>query len=180
MNYKEIDTKDITFNNTFLKLKSGESKLYSVSMFYKGEPIFIQLDITEIAEIHKNYVILKVNSEIYEFVKNLEKYIRNSVYTNSNIWFGGKQFTKIQIKKSLVSMLYKTDNESFLRIDILETQFPRLKQLVKQNIKPIIKLSSLQFVKDIFTYYIKLNDFAELYNDDIISDLTYPEEYCSD
>jgi len=106
--YKKIKT--INMDNVIVK------SVYYIDISYKGEPLYIQIPKCRLESFceNDNLVTLLVDKYFYEkFLKRLETKIIDTVYNNSEKWFGGKRFTMNKISNCIVSFVEKISDDDY-------------------------------------------------------------------
>lgn len=115
--YDNVDISAIKFDNKpYKKIKTINmdniivKSVYYIDISYKGEPLYIQIPKCRLESFCEgdNLVTLLVDKYFYEkFLKRLEAKIIDTVYNNSEKWFGGKRFTMNKISNCIVSFVEK-------------------------------------------------------------------------
>jgi hypothetical protein len=121
---------DINYNYDSFYIKIPKSKIKSIDINSKGDM----------------YCYLR-DKDVYEkFIKPLEEYIINTLYTNSEKWFNGKRFSQEKISKCMVSNVYDDYKLCITNKNGQQNQGSDLYLHVKE----------LQFIDNRFTYNLIL------------------------
>jgi hypothetical protein len=171
LNSEKIDIKGIRFSDTILKI--NESNI--IDIYYKNKPLYIQLPIYKIQTITESTLILIVDSIFINLlIKPLEQHVINYLYKNSEKIFG-KNFTMNKIIHSIIPITFPESNEeSTLNIKITNNSL--YKSLIELNecnsgdsIICLIKINSLQFIKNKFTIVFELQQAKILKEENLIN-----------
>ena len=182
-NYLEISK--IKFSDNPYKKLCKEATLefkkdtftHFIDMYYKNNPLVIQLPKTKFKNIDNNKIVIEINDEIITYlIKPLEEYIINSVHEHSEKWFNGKKFTMNKIMNSLVSPLTK-DSTNSLKLTLTKNTmyFNRYKTMIHHDdiklsnddidIICLVKIANIQFLQNKFSYNMVLEQ-AKVFMDE--------------
>lgn len=180
-----LDISKIKFSDNPYKKLCKEATLefkkdtftHFIDMYYKNNPLVIQLPKTKIKNIDNNKILIEINDEIITYlIKPLEEYIINSVHEHSEKWFNGKKFTMNKIMNSLVSPLTK-DSTNSLKLTLTKNTmyFNRYKTMIHHDdiklsnddidIICLIKIANIQFLQNKFSYNMVLEQ-AKVFMDE--------------
>lgn len=179
---KDIKDKDkvlyinnIKFNEHVYSLNKTNYIVYFIDMYYKNSSILLQLPKCTIYKLDKSKMIVKFNEKdkLFNFlIDPLEKCIKNTVYNNSEKWFG-KKFTMNKIDNCLVSPF--SVNELTLSIEKSTLFFNKYKKLIditditlNVEITPLIKIANLQFIQNKFSYDLILEQSKVLIEETLV------------
>jgi hypothetical protein len=180
-----LDINKIRFSDTPYKKICKEATLefkkdtftHFIDMYYKNNPLVIQLPKTKIKNLDSNKILIEINEEMVTYlIKPLEEYIINTVHENSEKWFSGKKFTMNKIMNSLVSPLTKdTSNSLKLTLTKNTMYFNRYKTMIQYDdiklsnddidIICLVKIANIQFLQNKFSYNLVLEQ-AKVFMDD--------------
>lgn len=180
-----LDISKIKFSDNPYKKLCKEATLefkkdtftHFIDMYYKNNPLVIQLPKTKIKNIDNNKILIEINDEIITYlIKPLEEYIINSVHEHSEKWFNGKKFTMNKIMNSLVSPLIK-DSTNSLKLTLTKNTmyFNRYKTMIHHDdiklsnddidIICLVKIANIQFLQNKFSYNMVLEQ-AKVFMDE--------------
>lgn len=131
-----------------------EKSVYYIDISYKRKPLYIQIPRfpLETVDISNNCLTLLINKSFYDnFILNLENYVVQSVYKNSEKWFCGKRFTMNKIVKCMVSIVDKLSEDTY-RLTINLGKNVKIYDKYKNS----LELSDLQVNKMIETVCVLL------------------------
>lgn len=160
--YNDINIDRIKFGTPYKREKKFfiedqviKKSVYYIDIKYENKPLYIEIPASEIKDLCINYrgditCLLRGDYFYSQFIKPLEKFIIQSVYENSNKWFGGKSFSLEKISKCIVSNVKLQDKDYVL--SLTKSKLIETKDVYNNfsNIK--INLRELQFIDNKFTY----------------------------
>lgn len=191
-----LDISKIRFSDTPYKKLCKEATLefkkdtftHFIDMYYKNNPLVIQLPKTKIKNIDNAKILIEINDEIITYlIKPLEEYIINSVHENSEKWFNGKKFTMNKIMNSLVSPLTKDSTKS-LKLTLTKNTmyFNRYKTMIQHDdiklsnddidIICLVKIANIQFLQNKFSYNMVLEQ-AKVFMDERLVEYSIIDEF---
>ena len=137
----------------FIEDQVIRKSVYYIDIEYENKPLYIEISGSEIKDLCINYrgditCLLRGDYFYSEFIKPLEKFIIQSVYENSNRWFGGKRFSLEKISKCIVSNVKPQGKDYILSLSKSKLIEPKINKF--SSIK--IHLRELQFIDNRFTY----------------------------
>ena len=165
--HDKINLNKIRFSSKPYKKKIDDKFIHFIDINYYKTPLYIQLPKCSIVKINEEdlKIQIKIDDYLYQsFIKQIEDVVVNTVYKNSELWFG-KQYTMNKITNSLITLIQYKNDEYILEINYdKDTQFYnqyKLQLSVNDILLPndavcIIRLDNLQFINDKFTYNILL------------------------
>lgn len=165
--HDKININKIRFSSKPYKKKIDDKFIHFIDINYYKTPLYIQLPKCSIVKINEEFLKIQVKIDDYlyqSFIKQIEDLVVNTVYKNSEVWFG-KRFTMNKIISSLITLIQYKNDEYLLEINYdKDTQFYNQYKLqvgINEIILPndavcIIKLDNLQFIDNKFTYNILL------------------------
>lgn len=174
---------NIKFNEHVYSLNKMNYVVYFIDMYYKNSSILLQLPKCIIDKLDKSKMIVKFNEsdKLFNFlIDPLEKCIKNTVYNNSEKWFG-KKFTMNKIDNCFVSPF--SINELTLSIEKSTLFFNKYKKLIditditditdiditlNVEITPLIKIANLQFIQNKFSYDLVLEQSKVLIEETLV------------
>lgn len=173
--YDNVDISIIKFDNKpYKKIKTINvdnvvvKSVYYIDIFYNGEPLYVQIPKCRLESFceQDNLITLLVDKYFYErFLKCLEEKIIDTVYNNSEKWFGGKRFTMNKISNCMVSFVEKiSDNDYRFTISVGKNiivydkcnnriNLDEIKLLESDYLEVvcILCIENLQFIDNLFT-----------------------------
>lgn len=172
-----LNFEKIKFSDTPYKKVIEQGIVYFIDMYYKNNSIIIQIPRYPIKCISKNKLTIKVDNDFIDYlIKPLEEHIINSVHKYSERWFDGKKFTLNKIINSMISPKKVFEIDITLHKDTL--YFNRYRNIItfddiesdvdEKQIMCLIKISSLQFIKNRFTYQIQLEQGKVFMNEKLV------------
>lgn len=191
-----LDISKIRFSDTPYKKLCKEATLefkkdtftHFIDMYYKNNPLVIQLPKTKIKNIDNAKILIEINDEIITYlIKPLEEYIINSVHEHSEKWFNGKKFTMNKIMNSLVSPLTK-DSTNSLKLTLTKNTmyFNRYKTMIHHDdiklsnddidIICLVKIANIQFLQNKFSYNMVLEQ-AKVFMDERLIEYSIIDEF---
>jgi hypothetical protein len=165
--YKKIKT---------IKVEGSDftKSIYYIDAYYIDQPLYIQIPKCKVRALCKDdmTVILSVNLQFNTFIKDLETFVVNCVYNNSERWFD-KTFTMNKITKCMVSISEVSGEDVELSLSLskhikLYDQYK--KQISIEELKcglevvPILHFANLQFIDNMFICNMVVEQ-AKVYND---------------
>jgi hypothetical protein len=171
-----LDITKIRFSDTPYKKLCQEATIelkketftHFIDMYYKNNPIIIQLPKYNIKNIDNNKMVISVDETLYQYLINpLEEHIIQIVHEQSEKWFNGKKFTMNKIMNSIVSPFNKKESDSTLKLSLNKNTmyFNRYKTLIQLEdistnsdieIICLVRISNIQFLQNKFSYNIIL------------------------
>lgn len=139
----------------FIEDQVIKKSVYYIDVEYENGPLYIEIKKSEIKDLYINYrgditCLLRGHSFYRKFIEPLEKFIIQSVYENSNKWFGGKSFSHEKISKCIVSNIKPQGKDYVLS---LTKKSKLIETINRDNFTSIkINLRELQFIDNRFTY----------------------------
>lgn len=171
--YDKVDISAIKFDNKpYKKIKTINNvivkSVYYIDISYNYEPLYIQIPKCRLESFCEsdNLVTLLVDKYFYErFLKRLEIKIIDTVYNNSEKWFGGKRFTMNKISNCIVSFVEKISDDDYrFTISIskniivydrcntrINLQDIKLLESDMLEVVCILCIENLQFIDNLFT-----------------------------
>jgi len=173
--YDKVDISAIKFDNKpYKKIKTIHTdklivkSVYYIDISYNAEPLYIQIPKCRLESFceRDNLVTLLVDKYFYEkFLKRLEIKIIDTVYNNSEKWFGGKRFTMNKISNCIVSVVEKISDDDYrFTISVgkniivydrcntrINLQDIKLLESDMLEVVCILCIENLQFIDNLFT-----------------------------
>jgi len=187
--YNDIDINSIKFDNKpYKKIKTIHiddnvvvKSIYYIDIYYKDNPLYVQIPKCRLESFceQDNLITLLIDKYFYEnFVKRLETRIIDTVYDNSEKWFGGKRFTMNKILNCIVSLVEKVTKDDYRFtmslgkdisvydrcnnvINLYETQ---ISESDNPEVVCILRIENLQFIDNLFTCNVVVEQL-KLYKD---------------
>jgi hypothetical protein len=211
--YNKVDFNKIKFSNKpYKKIKTilvGDERvtksIYYIDILYKNAPLYIQIPSCKLELIDEcdNMICLLTERIFYDsFIKDLENYIINNVYKNSETWFLGKVFTMNKLIKCFVSFvellegglikIYINYNRNLKIFDTFKNEMS-LDKIKRENIRDVVcvlGIENLQFIDNMFTCNLvmeqmkvykenKLNEYSIMDTDSTVVSLDKSKNDCT-
>lgn len=179
--YNNVNIKRIKFSDRpYKKIKKIKldddmivKNVYYIDIDYDNEPFYVQMPSCKLKSINEddNVVTFIIDKIVYrDFIRELENYVIQNVYENSETWFSGKVFTMSKIIKCFVSLVDTIDDDNY-EFTMSFSKYLKIYDQFKTNLTledidinhndllevvSIINIRNLQFIDNMFTCNILL------------------------